>query len=275
MWEKKISSCVVEFTVGERCRDMKILNKKHFVPSIIFTLLLLLSFGMAKAASDDTSRDHPLYPFVNDNQCESGLVKFQNTEGEAGVQKSPRSAEGSSGGFAAFRKKYQLRAGFLPGMSFAVGELGGLLKMGLSTQIMGDLAIPISFLNTKGLIFRSGLLIGYTPHSSASSEYDAKINLLPLLPYAEVSYPLDFGLKPFARLGMGGTFSSLKDKSQSPGASDESSLDATLAFGAGASYQHTAIPRVEFLLSLGYMLLFEQVNGSFLTLSIGACYQLY
>ena len=253
----------------------KNMKKYRFVLSFIFTLFLILPLGLSEAASNDSQCGNPSYPVITENQYDTDLVKFSSSEDEAGPQMGSAAPEGLSGGFTAFIKKYQLRAGFLPGMSFAVGELGGLLKMGLSTQIMGDLAVPISFLNDGGIVFRSGLLIGYIPHSSASSTYQAKINLLTLLPYAQLSYPLEFGLKPFARFGMGGTFSSLKDQSGSTEASDKSSLDATLLFGAGVSYQHKAIPRVEFLLHLGYMLLFEQVNGSFLNLSIGACYQLY
>ena len=254
---------------------MKNMKTHRCILSFIFALFLILPLGLSEAASDDSQWGSPLYPDAMENQYETDLVKYSDGEDDTGIQTGSVAPEEPPGGFTTFIKKYQLRAGFLPGMSFAVGKLGGMLKMGLSTKIMADLAIPISFLNTKGLTFRSGLLIGYIPHSSSSSEYEAKINLLPLLPYAEISYPLDFGLKPFAQVGMGGTFSSLKDKSGSPEASDESSLDATLLFGAGASYQHKAIRRVEFLMNLGYMILFEQVNGSFLNLSIGACYQLY
>lgn len=124
-------------------------------------------------------------------------------------------------------------------------------------------------------MFRSGLIIGYIPHSSASSSFVAKINLLPVLPYAELSYPLAFGLSPLVRLGIGGSFTFLKDSSGSPDPANESSFDAAVSISAGASYQHRSIPRVEFLLNLGYLVMFEQVNGSFINLSIGAYYQFF
>jgi opacity protein-like surface antigen len=205
----------------------------------------------------------------------SAIIKYQgpgskNTDSE----KADQGAK-SHGGIKTFLNKHQVRAGLLPGMSFPVGELGGLIKVGFAGNIFSDLAVPISFLKSRGLYLRSGLSIGYAPFGSAVSEYDAKISLLPLLAYAELAYPLQVGIKPFVRFGTGGTFSSLKDKSENPGASDESSFDYTLALGAGASYQHRAIPRVEFLLNLGYMILFEEVNGNFINISIGACYHLY
>jgi|GEM_PF-3185029 len=205
----------------------------------------------------------------------SSIIKYQGPGSEhTDAEKADQNAR-SQGGIKAFLNKHQVRAGLLPGMSFPVGELGGLIKVGFAGNIFGDLAVPISFLNSRGLYFRSGLSIGYAPFSSAVSEYEAKISLLHILAYAELSYPLQVGIKPFIRFETGGTFSSLKDKSENPGASDESSFDYTLAIGAGASYQHRAIPRVEFLLNLGYIILFEEVNGNFINISIGACYQLY
>jgi len=133
--------------------------------------------------------------------------------------------------------------------------------------------IPFSFLEGKGFKLRGGLLIGYTRFSSSITDSSAKINMLPILAYADISYPLQKGIRPFVRLGSGGTIVSLKDKSGA--VTDTSSFDYSILIGAGAGYTLKSIPYIEFLFNAGYLIAFEQVNGNFMNVTLGASYHFY
>jgi hypothetical protein len=169
-----------------------------------------------------------------------------------------------------FGEKFRPRFGAVVGLMLPVGDVGSVMKAGFGVRAFGDLSIPIAFLNENGLVLRTGLQFGYAAASSENTGFDAKVGMLPIVAYADLGYPLRFGLTPSFRIGFGGTSVSLKD--QSGGGNDTSSFDATLEIGAALGYR--PFERVEFLLSTGYAILFEEVNGSFVYLSIGAAYHL-
>jgi len=171
---------------------------------------------------------------------------------------------------SSFFARFQPRVGVFGALSFPVGDVGSVLKAGFGGNVFGDLAIPLSFLNKNGLMLRGGLLLGYSSASSENTSFDARVGMVPIIAYADLGYPLQFGLVPSFRIGFGGTSVSLKD--QSGGGNDTSSFDATLQIGAALGYK--PFKNIEFLLSTGYAVLFEEVNGSFMYLSLGAAYHL-
>jgi hypothetical protein len=177
------------------------------------------------------------------------------------------STDESQGSFVG---RFQPRLGLLGGLMLPVGEVGSVMKAGFGGSVFGDLAVPLSFLRESGLVLRGGLMLGYSSVSSENTGFDAKVGLVPILVYADLGYPLDFGLTPSLRIGFGGTSVSLKD--QSGGGNDASSFDATLQIGAAFGY--SPFKNVEFLLNTGYAILFEEVNGSFVYLTLGAAYRL-
>jgi hypothetical protein len=177
--------------------------------------------------------------------------------------------EGEKSG-RSFVEKFQPRFGAVVGLMLPVGDVGSVMKAGFGLRAFGDLSIPIAFLNDSGLVLRTGLQFGYASASSEGTSFDAKVGMLPIIAYAEIGYPLGFNLTPAFHLGLGGTSVSLKDKSG--GGNDNSSFDATLEIGAALGYR--PFERVEFLLSTGYAVLFEEVNGSFVYINLGASYHL-
>jgi hypothetical protein len=169
-----------------------------------------------------------------------------------------------------FTEKFQPRFGALAGLMVPVGDVSSVMKTGFGGRGFGDIVIPVGFLNNAGLVFRAGLQFGYTSLSSEGTGFDAKVGMFPIVAYTEIGYPLRFGLTPALHLGLGGTSASLKD--QSGGGNDTSSFDATLQIGAAFGYR--AFDQVEILLHTGYAVLFEEINGSFVWLSLGAAYRL-
>jgi hypothetical protein len=169
-----------------------------------------------------------------------------------------------------FVERFQPRFGAVVGLMLPVGDVGPVMKAGFGFRAFGDLSIPIGFLNDSGLVLRTGLQFGYASASSENTGFDAKVGMLPIIAYADLGYPLRFGLTPSFHLGFGGTSVSLKD--ESGGGNDTSSFDGTLEIGAALGYR--PFERVEFLLTTGYAILFEEVNGSFMYLNLGAAYRL-
>jgi hypothetical protein len=169
-----------------------------------------------------------------------------------------------------FTERFQPRFGALVGFMFPTGDVGSVMKAGFGLGAFGDLSIPIAFLNDNGLVLRTGLQLGYASASSENTSFEAKVGMVPIIAYADLGYPLRFGLTPSFHLGLGGTSVSLKD--QSGGGNDTSSFDATLQIGAALGYR--PFEHVEFLLHTGYLALFEEVNGNFMYLSLGAAYHL-
>jgi hypothetical protein len=181
-----------------------------------------------------------------------------------GEELSPGESESS------FISRFEPRLGILGGLMLPVGDVGSVMKAGFGGSAFGDLAIPLSFLSEKGLLFRGGLSLGFSAASSENTGFDAKVGMVPIVIYADLGYALDFGLVPSLRIGFGGTSVSLKD--QSGGGNDASSFDATLQIGAAFGY--SPFRDVEFQFNTGYALLFEEVNGSFVYLALGAAYRL-
>jgi hypothetical protein len=171
---------------------------------------------------------------------------------------------------SSFLGRFSPRFGVLAGLSFPTGEVGSVMKAGFGGSLFGDLFIPLGFLNNSGLILRTGLQLGFSSSSSENTGFDAKVGMVPIIAYADLGYPLKYGLTPSLRLGFGGTSVSLKDQSGS--GNDASSFDATLQIGAALAYK--PFDHISFLLNTGYALLFEEVNGSFVYLSVGAAYHL-
>jgi len=172
-----------------------------------------------------------------------------------------------SGGFS---EKFQPRIGLLAGFMFPAGDVGPVMKAGFGANVFGDVSIPISFLNRSGFVFRSGILLGYIGAGSENTSFDARVGVVPIVAYADLGYPLKFGLVPSFRIGFGGSSVSLKDKSG--GGNDQSSFDATLQIGAAFSYK--PFEQIEFILNTGYAVLFEEVNGNFVYFGLGAAYRL-
>lgn len=182
------------------------------------------------------------------------------------------SAELASG-TPGFIERFQPRAGILPGFAIPVGNVGSVMSAGFGGIIFADIIIPVSFLESKGFLLYGGAMAGYSHFSASASGSSAKINMVPLLVYGEIAYPLPMGISPFARLGFGGTSVSLTDDSGA--VSEASNFDGTLLIGAGAGYRHSAIPYIKFIANLNYMIAFEQVTGHFISMSFGAAYHFY
>lgn len=169
-----------------------------------------------------------------------------------------------------FSEKFQPRIGLLAGLTFPAGDVGSVMKAGFGGSVFVDISIPLSFLSKSGLVLRSGVSLGYTSVGSENTSFDARVSIVPIVAYVDLGYPLKFGLVPSFRVGFGGSSVSLKDKSG--GGNDLSSFDATLQIGAAFAYK--PFEQIEFLLNTGYAILFEEVNGNFFYLSLGAAYRL-
>ena len=171
---------------------------------------------------------------------------------------------------SSFTGRFNPRFGVLAGLMFPTGDVGSVMKAGFGGSVFGDISIAISFLNRNGFVFRSGMSFGYTGAGSENTSFDARVDMVPIVAYADLGYPLKFGLVPSFRVGLGGSSVSLKDKSG--GGNDQSSFDATLQIGAALAYK--PFEQIEFLLNTGYAVLFEEVNGNFVYLGLGAAYRL-
>jgi opacity protein-like surface antigen len=175
---------------------------------------------------------------------------------------------------APFKERFQPRIGILPGFAVPVGDVGPVLNTGFSGSVFGDFSLPISFLKKSGLVLRGGVSFGYAPFNSSESSAEAKVSLVPILVYTEVSYPLKFGLSPLVHIGVGGSIANLKDESGSANPADESSFDGTFQIAAGAGYSLKSLPQLEFLLNIGLLSVFEEVNGNFFYTVAGVSYKL-
>jgi hypothetical protein len=173
-----------------------------------------------------------------------------------------------------FVKRYQPRFGILPGLTIPTGDIGSVLGMGFGGRVFCDFLLP--FLNTPGskYMVRTGLFVGYGSFSSTDPEIDATVTILPVIIYAEGSYLSESGFRPYAHLGLGITMASLQKKTEDESIS-ESSSDGTLSVGLGCGYTFNSIPRIEFLVDLNYMIVFEEVSGHFASISIGAAYRFH
>lgn len=166
-------------------------KKIHLFIVFMVSVCLLLIGALPSISLADIKGGYESTTSITIIEKEVGIAmeKYQDSTGDTGISKKTEQGARSKGGIKAFLSKYQVRAGLLPGMSFPVGELGGLIKVGFAGNIFSDLAVPISFLNSRGLYVRSGLSIGYAPFGSAVSEYEAKISLLPSLPMPSSHIP--------------------------------------------------------------------------------------
>ncbi len=191
---------------------------------------------------------------------------------EINMKDTGDSAEQVSG-TQGFIERFQPRAGILPGFAIPVGNVGSVMNAGFGGNIFADIIIPVSFLENKGFLLYGGAMVGYAHFSASASGSSAKINVIPLIVYGEIAYPLSMGISPFVRLGFGGTSVSLTDDSGT--VSDASNFDGTLLIGAGAGYRHSAIPYIKFIGNINYMIAFEQVSGHFFYMNVGAAYHFY
>jgi hypothetical protein len=169
-----------------------------------------------------------------------------------------------------FTGKYRPRIGLHSGLSIPTGGLGADLGSGLLTLLFNDYVIPYVYKN-----FRAGMLMGYGSYSSIAPDFKAEINLIPIVPYAEISYHTEIGLAPYFRLGTGISFTSLTDNSGGPQKRDASATDLALLIGTGIGYINEDLPFMEFGLDFTYMRIFEKVSGDFFNASLGVSYHFY
>lgn len=130
------------------------------------------------------------------------------------------------------------------------------------------------FAEQSPLDLRSGISAGYAKFTSPGSETTIKgdVTVLPILLSNEFGYRTAVGFRPYAKLALGISMTSLTDKSDNTEKKDASSMDFALMTGAGVGYRHKSLPSLEVFLEAGYMMIFEKVNGNFINISFGATF---
>lgn len=167
-----------------------------------------------------------------------------------------------------FTERYKLRAGILPAFIIPTGDVGGALGMGFGMQIFSDI-----LLLEKETSLRAGASLGYASFPVTATGKTGTLTLLPVLAYANAAYPLPSGLRPYGKIGFGLTMASLSGEYEDGESINTSSNDLTLAVSVGTGYTHTSLPRLEFLIDISYMIVFEEVSGNFACLSLGIAYR--
>ena len=174
-----------------------------------------------------------------------------------------------------FAEKFLPRAGLFVSYMMPSGDIGSALDPAIGFGLMGDVQVPIPYLEKRNFDLRSGLALGYAKFSSTVKDFAAEVTLIPILINNELGYQTNFGLRPYFTLDLGITMASLADNSPNPEKKDTSSMDMTLFTGVGAGYRHRKLPMLEVFLDVGYMMVFEQVNGNFININFGAAYHFY
>jgi len=173
-----------------------------------------------------------------------------------------------------FVDKYHPRAGLLGGLVVPVGDLSSVMAPGFGVDIFGDALLPFDII--RGLELRTGFAFGFDRLASAQSGYSATLTMFTVSANCEASYQAgtlkDLGIRPYVSIGFGGVYNSLSGEGD---VKTNSSFDFSVPVHAGGGYVFKKIPKVEFILDIGYLVSFETVTGMFLSVKAGAVYHFY
>lgn len=169
--------------------------------------------------------------------------------------------------FSSTAAHFYPRAGIYAGTSLPIGILNTIIDPGILILIFNDYTIPA--ITTD---FRTGFIAGYALYDSNSQDFNAKVTLIPFIPYCEISHLTDYRFKPYFRIGVGIIRASLSDKSDSLESASAASVDGALMVGAGTGYFIENLPYLELLIDLNYMRVFELVSGDLFNISLGIAY---
>lgn len=165
----------------------------------------------------------------------------------------------------------QPRIGTLQGALVPMGDIADALGIGYYGRIFSDVLLPVFDPASSRAALRAGLSLGYGMASSKSG--DAKLSLMTALAYGEISYLFpETGIRPFGGLQFGVMMPNLT-KDTDDDTIKESSTDATVAVNAGVAYHLPQLPDLEIIADLSYLTAFEEVNGQFLSISLGVSYK--
>lgn len=186
------------------------------------------------------------------------------------ISEEPTKAPEATPGFA---QKFKPRAGLVFAYHIPSGEIGSALDPSIGFGALFDVRLPL-FAQNSPMELRSGLSVSYAKFTSPGSDTTlaGDVTIFPILLSNEFGYLTSMGFRPYAKLDLGVSMTSLKDKSDNAEKKDTSSMDFTLRAGLGAGYRHKSLPSLEVFLEGGYMMVFEKVNGNFLNIAIGATY---
>jgi hypothetical protein len=111
----------------------------------------------------------------------------------------------------------------------------------------------------------------YFDHKSSS----ASVNLIMLPEYAHIRFLLqwDFGLFFYPKAGCGVTIGLLKKSEYGIKKFNEMSVDLTVVGGLGIGYNPPKVKNLVVFAEANYMMMFETLNGQFVTASAGAAYK--
>ncbi|MFC1668824.1 hypothetical protein ACFL20_00405 [Spirochaetota bacterium] len=170
-----------------------------------------------------------------------------------------------------FVGKFKPMAGLLGSTGIAVGDIGEVIVPGGGVKIYGDML----FLKFGGNFeLRSGLLFGFSYNDAKSDNYTTNLMFIPFWVYADLAYPLNFGLRPYFRLGMGITAVMLKgDPGSAEDLPETSGVDFTIPITIGAGYTFKALPMIEWVFDFTTIIQMETVSGYFISISLGAAYK--
>lgn len=104
---------------------------------------------------------------------------------------------------------------------------------------------------------------------------NVKVNLIMLPEYAHIRFLLqwDFGLFVYPKVGCGATFGFLKKTEYGIKSFNKKSIDLTVIGGVGIGYNPPKVKNLIVFAEADYMMIFESLNGQFVTASVGIGYK--
>lgn len=129
-----------------------------------------------------------------------------------------------------------------------------------------------------------GFMTGFLTYSSDIDGYKSSYTAIPFVPYLEPCYKTTVGenflMRPFAKLGLGGSYimsaSNFDHKTNTEKSVSGSSLDMTILASVGTGIGHKEFPEwLEIVISMDYMMLMETQPASMLNFNLGVKYRFY
>jgi hypothetical protein len=206
------------------------------------------------------------------------------TQAQQGQVKQPVKTRVDEKGVAADEKKTSasgiaLDVRLAGGIGLPMGSLSAVgLGLGGGGHLGVDFKLPFALGPVELMVGAQGGFYGLGLASS-NGALTASVTLMPFLGFAMVTYPIkNIGITPFLGLGGGATMVGASVSGSS--STSLSSLDATMAFRAGASYMIPGVPKLSVLLNLSYLMIFEADlagnpnNAQLLGIELGVSYRI-
>lgn len=242
------------------------MNQKEILKKLLPTLLIFLIMGYASAQeSDDLDSLENLDEIKEDKD-----VKWDKTRADkiAPTVKKGRRDIKIKGILEqknpTFKEIWEIEAGLHVAPIIPLDNLQKFFGVGFGGSLFTSVNLPFLYNS------RIGASIGYANMTSDISYFQASVTLIPLVAYYELFYIFSTNIRPYLRLGIGGTYSSYKGKPISEQSYNQvSSFDATMDLGLGLGYRSKFLPMLEFILYGNYFRSFEKSSNSFLMVSLG------